>query len=235
MSGYWIANLSLLMRLGNLETLHVRRSLLLSGLASLVYGCMHAVLPTLRDDASAAYKVTAALVLVMQATPPLIILVNLRGIKRSMLNASVQGRNVIRRCTGCYVCAAVFTLPFTLVFVLRTVGAVAETTNYLLLIASALLYGTILSCNCYCTTTETTVQPPQEINVVDDDTTSSSVDGSPEVLTDGAAMPGSTAYIGLASGSVLGIRGGLLAGDFITGMVTQSLAVKIGEGSSAMV
>ncbi|ETM43441.1 hypothetical protein L914_11081, partial [Phytophthora nicotianae] len=180
MSGYWIANLSLLMRLGNLETLHVRRSLLLSGLASLVYGCMHAVLPTLRDDASAAYKVTAALVLVMQATPPLIILVNLRGIKRSMLNASVQGRNVIRRCTGCYVCAAVFTLPFTLVFVLRTVGAVAETTNYLLLIASALLYGTILSCNCYCTTTETTVQPPQEINVVDDDTTSSSVDGSPE-------------------------------------------------------
>lgn len=243
MSVYWIANLSLLMRLGNLEALHVRRSLLLSALASLVYGCMHAVLPTLRDDASssasAAYEVTGALVLVMQATPLLMILANLRAVKKSRLNASVQGRNVIRRLTGYCVCAAVFTLPYALVLVLfqrlTAVGAVAETMNYLLPIANALLFGTSLSCCCWCAAMETTVLPPQEIKVVDDDTPSSSVDGSAGVLTDGAATPGSTGYIGLASGGVLGIRDGLLAGGPIAEMVTQGPAVKIGEGSSAVV
>ncbi|KAG6574628.1 TKL/DRK protein kinase [Phytophthora cinnamomi] len=242
LSLYWIANLSLLVRLGNLEALHVRRSLLLSVLVSLVYGCMHAVLPTLdAADAGAAYTVTAVLLLVMQATPLLLIVANLRAVRRSRLNSSTQGRNVIRRLTGYCVCAAVLTMPYALVLVcsqgLVGVGAVAETLNYLLPVANALLFGTSLSCCCCCATAAEATLPKQEDKVPLDDTPSSSIDISAGALTDGSATPGSTGYTGVptAGGGVLGMRDGLLAGGPIAEMVTEGPAVKIGEGSSAEV
>lgn len=210
MSFYWIANLSLLMRLGNLEALHVRRSLLLSTLASLVYGCMHAILPTLSgegggsiSDSGPAYRVTAVLLFIMQATPLLIILANLRAVRRSRLNASTQGRNVIRRLTGYCVCATVFTMPYALVLVfsqeLVGVGAVTQTLNYFVPVANALLFGTSLSCCCCCATATdaATTLPKKEEKMRQDDTPSSSIDISAGVLTDGSATPGSTGYTGL--------------------------------------
>ncbi|KAL4086673.1 hypothetical protein PRIC1_013735 [Phytophthora ramorum] len=238
MSLYWIANLSLLMRLGNIEALHVKRSLLLSSLASLVYGCMHAVLPTLSDaQAGASYTATAVLLLMMQATPLLLIMTNLRAVRRSRLNSSMQGRNVIRRLTGYCVCAAVFTLPYALVLIVSQdlvgIGAVTETCNYFVPIANALLFGTSLSCCCCCATaTDTAAGPPQDGKRCDDDTPSSSIDISAGGLTDGSATPGST---GCSGGGVLGVRDGLLAGGPIAEMVTEGPAVKIGEGSSAEV
>jgi hypothetical protein len=243
MSLYWVASLSLLVRLGNLEALHVKRSLLLSALASLVYGCMHAVLPTLSDaaDAATAYTVTAVLLLVMQTTPLLVTLANLRAVSRSRLSTSTQGRNVIRRLTGYCVCTAVFTLPYAMVLIVSRelvgVGAVAETCNYLVPVANALLFGTSLSCCCCCATAldATTTLPTQVAKAREDDTPSSSMDGSAGVLTDGSATPGSTAYTGLATGGILGMRDGLLAGGPIAEMVTEGPAVKIGEGSSAEV
>ncbi|KAF4317297.1 hypothetical protein BBO99_00007874 [Phytophthora kernoviae] len=244
MSFYWIANLSLLMRLGNMEALQVRRSLLVSTLASLVYGCMHAVLPTLWSDdsssANVAYIVTAMLLFVMQATPLLTILTNLRAVRRSRLNASIQGRNVIRRLTGYCVCAMVFTLPYALVLVmfqnLVAVGVVTETINFIVPIVNALLFGTSLSCCCCCGVGAEANPglPTHEVKIVDVDTPSSSVDGSTGALTDGGT-PGSTGYAGFAAGGVLGIRDGLLAGGPIAEMVTEGPAMKIGEGSSAEV
>ncbi|KAE8894007.1 hypothetical protein PF010_g11752 [Phytophthora fragariae] len=242
MSFYWIANLSLLMRLGSFEALHVRRSLLLSTLVSLVYGCMHAILPTLSDadNSGPAYTVTAVLLLVMQATPLLLIVANLHAVRRSRLNASTQGRNVIRRLTGYCVCAAVFTMPYALVLVLSQellgVGTVAETLNYFVPVANALLFGTSLSCCCCCATATETL-PTQQDKAREDDTPSSSIDISAGVLTDGSATPGSTGYTGMPTGGggVLGIRDGLLAGGPIAEMVTEGPAVKIGEGSSAEV
>ncbi|KAG7391347.1 hypothetical protein PHYBOEH_006747 [Phytophthora boehmeriae] len=244
MSLYWVANLSLLMRLGNIQALQVRRRLLLSTLASLVYGCMHAVLPTLTSDDSsssnAAYLVTAMLLLAIQATPLLIILTNLRAVRRSRLNASTQGRNVIRRLTGYCVCAAVFTLPYALVLVmfqdLVAAGVVTETINFIVPIANALLFGTSLSCCCWCgVAAEANPGLPTHAKNVDVDTPSSSVDGSTGALTDGAGTPGSTGCAGFAAGGVLGIRDGLLAGGPIAEMMTEGPAVKIGEGSSAEV
>ncbi|KAF1795202.1 Protein kinase, ATP binding site [Phytophthora cactorum] len=242
MSFYWIANLSLLMRLGNLEALHVKRSLLLSSLASLVYGCMHALLPTLSGEDttnSGAYTVTAVLVFIMQATPLLLIMTNLRAVRKSRLNSSTQGRNVIRRLTGYCVCAAVFTLPYALVLIfsqsLVGIGAIAETLNYFVPVANALLFGTSLSCCCCCATATETTLPTHEDKVWFDDTPSSSIDISAGVLTDGSGTPGSTGYTGLATPGVLGVRDGLLAGGPIAEMVTEGPAVKIGEGSSAEV
>ncbi|KAL3662924.1 hypothetical protein V7S43_011871 [Phytophthora oleae] len=243
MSFYWIANLSLLMRLGNLEALHVKRSMLLSSLASLVYGCMHAVLPTLSGeditDSGAAYTVTTVLLFIMQATPLLLIMANIRAVKKSRLNASSQGRNVIRRLTGYYVCAAVLTLPYALVLILSQrligVGVIAETMNYVVPVANALLFGTSLSCCCCCATAPETMLPHED-KIPDNDTPSSSIDISAGALTDGSGTPRSTGYTGLATtGGVLGIRDGLLAGGPIAEMVTEGPAVKIGEGSSAEV
>ncbi|KAE8894248.1 hypothetical protein PF003_g21899 [Phytophthora fragariae] len=216
MSFYWIANLSLLMRLGSFEALHVRRSLLLSTLVSLVYGCMHAILPTLSDadNSGPAYTVTAVLLLVMQATPLLLIVANLHAVRRSRLNASTQGRNVIRRLTGYCVCAAVFTMPYALVLVLSQellgVGTVAETLNYFVPVAERaavrhelellllLRHGGRRRCR------------RQQDKAREDDTPSSSIDISAGVLTDGSATPGSTGYTGMPTGGggVLGIRDG---------------------------
>ncbi|OWZ05704.1 TKL/DRK protein kinase [Phytophthora megakarya] len=236
MSFYWIYNLSLLMRLGNLEALHVKRSLLLSSVASLGYGCMHALLPTMTGDQmtnSGAYRVTAALLFVVQITPLILIMTNLRMV-RSRLNSSTQGRNVIRRLTGYCVCAAVFTLPYALVLILFQsyvgVGAITETLNYFVPIANALLFGTSLSCCCCCTTETLPTHDKVQIN----DTPSSSIDISAELLSDGCVTPVSTGH-NAATGGVLGIRDGLLAGGPIAEMVTEGPAVKIGEGSSAEV
>nr|CAI9858991.1 Phytopthora agathidicda GPCR-TKL 1 [Phytophthora agathidicida] len=239
MSLYWITNLSLLMRLGNFEALHAKRALFLSLLASLIYGSLHAILPTLRDDervhSGPAYTVAAALVFMMQATPLLLIVTNLRAVRRSRLNASTQGRNVIRRLTGYCICATVFTLPYAVVLVVSreivAVGVITETMNYIIPVANALLFGTGLSC--CCTTTETLLTHNDKIP--DNDTPSSSIDISVGAMTDGSRTPGSTGYNGLAGSGVLGIKDGLLAGGPIAEMVTEGPAVKIGEGSSAEV
>ncbi|KAG1708644.1 hypothetical protein DVH05_022274 [Phytophthora capsici] len=244
MSFYWIANLSLLMRLGNLEALHVKRSVLLSSLASLVYGCMHAILPVLSGEdmahSGAAYTITTVLLFIMQATPLLLIMANLRVVKKSRLNSSVQGENVIRRLTGYCVCAAVLTLPYALVLILSQrlvgVGVIMETMNYVVPVANALLFGTSLSCCCCCATGSETLLPTHDDKVPDNDTPSSSIDISAGAMMDGSGTPKSTGYTGIAAmGGVLGLRDGLLAGGPIAEMVTEGPAIKIGEGSSAEV
>ncbi|CAI5745767.1 unnamed protein product [Peronospora destructor] len=235
MSMYWITNLSLLMRLGSFEALHAKKSFLLSSLASMVYGCMQAVLPMLNEQngnhSTLAYTVEVVLLFLMQTTPLLLILTNLRVVRRSRLSASALGRNVIRRLTAYCVCAAAFTLPYALVLIfsqdLVGVGAVAETFNYLIPIANALLFGTSLSC-CCTAALETMTLPNLEKAQVHD-TSSSPFIVSAGVLTDGCGTPRDTA------GSVYGIRDGLLAGGPITEMETEGPAVKIGEGSSAEV
>ncbi|UIZ27309.1 hypothetical protein KXD40_005417 [Peronospora effusa] len=235
MSMYWITNLSLLMRLGSFEALHVKKSLLLSSLASMVYGCLQAALPILNgqvgNHSTLAYTVKAVLLFLMQMTPLLLILTNLRSVRRSRLSASAQGRNVIRRLTAYCVCAAAFTLPYALVLIFSrdpiAVGAVAETLNYLVPIANALLFGTSLSCCCAVAIERTTVPNLEKVQV--HDTPSSSLVVSAGVLTDGCGTPRGTA------GSVYGIRDELLAGGLITEMETEGPAVKIGEGSSAEV
>ena len=234
MSMYWITNLSLLMRLGSFEALHAKKSLLLSSLASMVYGCMQAVLPMWNGQdgkhSTLMYTVKAVLLFLMQTTPLLLILTNLRVVKRSRLNAVAQGQNVIRRLTAYCVCAATFTLPYALVFIFSQdlvgiSGAVAKTLYYLVPIANALLFGTSQSCCCIAAIDKTNLPNLEKAQA--HDTPSSSLVGSAEVLTDGLCDPASHVY---------GIRDGLLlAGDPVTELETEGPAVKIGEGSSAEV
>ncbi|CEG37267.1 tkl protein kinase [Plasmopara halstedii] len=245
MSFYWTANLSLLLRLGSLEALHIKRSLLLSSLTSLVYGCMHALLPTLSEKGSSdfglAYTVTAVLVFVMQLTPLLLIVVNLRAVKKSRLNASVRGRNIIRRLTGYCLCAIVFTLPYAFAVIFSRscvgVGVVAETLTYFITVTNALLFGTSFSCCCFCVKATETALPAHEVKLRCSDTPSSSIDISAGVMTEESETPDSTGYTALTTNGVSDSRGGLHVGSLnvISEMVTDEAAVKIGEGSSSKV
>lgn len=238
MSLYWTANLSLLMRLGNLEALRVKTSLLLSSLASLVFGYTHALIPTLNrkesNDAKVASTVTASLVLIMQVTPLVLVLANVRAVRKSRLNASARGRNIIRRLAGYSLCAMVLTLPFALVIVFFQsdvgVGVVAETLNYLLPVVNALLFGTSLSCCRCCLPARETTLPPRCSA-----TPSSSIDVSAGVVTEESETPSSTGYTALLTGGASDLRGPLRADSLnaIAELVTDVAAVKIGAGSSS--
>ncbi|CAH0474995.1 unnamed protein product [Peronospora belbahrii] len=241
MSLYWVANLSLLMRLGSFEAFHTKRSLLLSSLTSLIYGCMHAILPMSSDQNehhfTLAYTVKVVLLFLMQTTPLLLILRNLRVVRRSRLNASTQGQHIHRRLAAYCVCATAFTLPYALVLILFHdlvgVGALAETLSYLVPIANALLFGTSLSYCCAMAPKETTLSTLEKVQVCN--TPLSSIDISAGVLTDGSETPCNTGYIGMLTGGVYGIRDGLLAGDPLIEVEIEGPAIKIGEGSSAEV
>lgn len=149
MSLYWITNLSLLMRVGNVESLHVPRSFLVSVLISLVYGCMHASLPGLAG-VPIAYAMNALLLLVMQAALLIVVASNVRFATHTRMNDNAHGRNVIRRLTGYCLCATAFTLPYAVVLLCWrdrvAAGIVAESLNYLLPVANAILFGTSLPC-----------------------------------------------------------------------------------------
>lgn len=149
MSLYWITNLSLLMRVGNVESLQVKRSFFVSVLISLVYGCMHATLPALAAIAF-TYVTNALLLLVMQVALLAVIASNLQFAKHTRMNDNSHGRNVIRRLSGYFVCAALFTLPYAIVLVCYrdhvAAGVITESLNYLVPIANAILFGTSLPC-----------------------------------------------------------------------------------------
>lgn len=149
LSLYWITNLSLLMRMGKVESLQIKRSFIVSVLVSLIYGCMHASLPALSAIAL-PYVANALLVLVLQLSLLAVIVSNLRFATHSRMNDNTHGRNVIRRLTGYCACATLFTLPYGIVLVCSrerlSVGVVTESLNYLLPIANAILFGTSLPC-----------------------------------------------------------------------------------------
>ncbi|CAI5725575.1 unnamed protein product [Hyaloperonospora brassicae] len=249
MSLYWIANLSLLMRRGSFEALRTKKSLLLSSLASLVYGCMHAVLLVLassrdRKHMALAYTTTAVLLLSVQTTPLLLLVTNLWAVKTSRLVASTHGRNAIRRLVAYCVTAAVCTLPSALVLVfsqhLVPLGAVAETLNYVVPVANALLFGTSLSCCCHAAETERTTLPSLDKKRSNNDTLLSSIDisaGVDSVDGNGVVIPDSTnETVCTTNGMSLGYKDGIvLAGGPFAEMETEGLAVMIGEGSSAEV
>lgn len=149
MSLYWITNLSLLMRVGNVESLQVKRSFFVSVLISLVYGCIHSTLPALASI-TVTYATNALLLLVMQVALLAVIASNLQFAKHTRMNDNSHGRNVIRRLSGYFICAALFTLPYALVLLCCrdrvAVGIIAESLNYLLPVANAILFGTSLPC-----------------------------------------------------------------------------------------
>ncbi|KAJ0411255.1 hypothetical protein ATCC90586_004171 [Pythium insidiosum] len=150
MSLYWIANLSLLMRLGKVDDLYVRRNFLFSVVLSAVYGAMHASLAALEN--AVAHALNASVLLLVQVAMLVTIAYNLNVVRQSRMNDNTHGRNVIRRLTGYCVCAALFTLPFSIVLVVRrdliSFGVIAETLQYLLPITNAVLFGTSITCCC---------------------------------------------------------------------------------------
>jgi len=149
MSLYWITNLSLLMRVGNVESLQVKRSFFVSVLISMVYGCIHSTLPALASIA-VPYVTNALLLLVMQVALLAVIASNLQFAKHTRMNDNSHGRNVIRRLSGYFICAALFTLPYALVLLCCrdyvAAGVITESLNYLVPIANAILFGTSLPC-----------------------------------------------------------------------------------------
>lgn len=148
MSLYWVASLSLLMRLGKVENLHVQRSFVISVVLGAVYGCMHANLRVIHNNF--AYTMNAALLLLVQVVILAAITSNLQFVSRSRIRDSPQGRNVVRRLTGYCICAAFFTLPFALLLLLSekrvAMGAITETLNYFLPMANTVLFTTGLTC-----------------------------------------------------------------------------------------
>ncbi|TDH68166.1 hypothetical protein CCR75_008965 [Bremia lactucae] len=242
----WIANLSLLMRLGALKALQVKKNLLISSLVSFGYGCMHATLPMLKRQGLAtsdiAYTITAVVICIMQSTPLLLIIINLRAVRQSRLYSSTHGRNVIRRLSGYYVCATIFTLPYAMILILSQsyvgVGVIAETLNYFVPVANAILFGSSLRCCCcWATATATATKTMELFKSRLRASLTSSLEISADTFTDKIGSLSPTGYVNLATGGGLGKRDGVLAGipSIIAEMVTDAAAVKIGEGSSAEV
>ncbi|TMW56902.1 hypothetical protein Poli38472_002827 [Pythium oligandrum] len=149
MSLYWIANLSMLMRLGKIEDLHIRRNFLFSVFLALVYGAMHASLQAM--DNVFAYAMNACILFMIQVAVLGTIVSNLHYVRwHSRMNENSHGRNVILRLTGYCICAALFTLPYSLVLMVYQrhvpLGVITETFNYFLPIANAILFGTGITC-----------------------------------------------------------------------------------------